>query len=310
MEDWPDKVEAAASWWKDDCHDTVYGLGNWWISIDDTMLPVQIYERVMWFATPAVRNDALTANKGAGVLGSITDARSLLLQAEASMEKSRLDDGWKGAAAEGFNEYLTDLNLATRHFNEIYLDALKILVEAHDSVIVSMKKDLLALQQATASALEGEEVSVKVGAAVVSGLEALVAGGGPAGAGLAIVKAALSQVVGDLIDKVFGGYEIDAYYSFRDGLGKLQQIVRSAVECVAQGYRDLGTDIARRKHLTEPAPPSLVTDKDFEPAMFMLAEYLDLKKPPSDGEPAEYEVKPEYADRIEPKVSSKDVVVD
>jgi uncharacterized protein YukE len=182
-------------------------------------------------------------------------------------------DEWHGAAADQFDEYLNSMSLAITRYEDA-LDAISILVEAYRSLVISMRKDVMALVQRIFSGLEAaEQAQLKIGLAIASAFVAVVGTVATGGTATGLAVAALGGTIGVGMEQVGADDEFHVLASMVDQGEHIIDEVRHAREKIEKGFRDVaesmtGSFIAE----TRPARPDIVTAPSFDPKDFGLAE--------------------------------------
>lgn len=182
-------------------------------------------------------------------------------------------DEWHGDAADQFDEYLNSMSLAVLRYEDA-LDAVAILVEAYRSLVVSMRKDVLAMVQRVFAAIEAEEQnSTKIGLAIASAFVAVIGTVATGGTATGLVVAALGGTIGVGMEQVGASDNFHIMASMVDQGEHIVREVRNAREKIEKGFREVAGSMTGSKIAeTRPARPDIVTGPSFDPKDFGLSE--------------------------------------
>lgn len=191
-------------------------------------------------------------------------------------------DGWQGEAAAQFANYLNQLNDGV-NLMEYRIDALLMILEAHERLVGNMRRDGMELVRHTLDGIDAAETAGwKVGAQVVGAVAGVVgtiagaAAGGPAGPLLAqIAGSMVAGAVSVIVEAKEADSELGVIVEFvNSGEGLIDQIAIER-ECIERGFRDLAARFTGES-LPEVRPdrPLIVTAPDFRPESFGLPDQV------------------------------------
>jgi uncharacterized protein YukE len=186
--------------------------------------------------------------------------------------KNNVDD-WHGAAADQFDEYLNSMSLAVTRYEDA-LDAIAILVEAYRSLVISMRKDVMAMVQRVFAGLEAAgQAQQKIGLAIASAFVAVIGTVATGGTATGVAVAALGGTIGVGMEQIGADDEFHVMASMVDQGEQIIEAVRHGRKRIEQGFHDVaesmtGSFIAE----TRPARPVIVTAPSFDPKDFGLTE--------------------------------------
>ncbi|MFD4668943.1 hypothetical protein ACFWNN_04360 [Lentzea sp. NPDC058450] len=202
---------------------------------------------------------------------------------------------WHGTAADDFEVYLASMKEASRKY-ENALVGVSLLVEAYRSLVLSMRRDVVALVQRWIAAMEAEEqTQAKIGLAIASAFVALIGTFATAGGATGLVVAALGGGIGIEIEQMGASSYFEIMTSLVHQGEDIVHGVNRARAKIEKGFRDLTEDITGTKlGEVRPARPQIITAPSFDPDDFSLSEEFQRGHPvPAPGGPLVEEPKPE-----------------
>lgn len=226
--------------------------------VADLLLPKEIHDGFMRLAAPS---DIEASAQMAHDLKSAQGATSLNIH-DVVTSSEDLMDGWSGAAASSFVEYLGQIESAVEAQARV-LDGFTDATKVFHGIVSGMQSDLGSLVQAAAKGLNEanlspEEIGVKVLAAFGSVGSGSVVGGILATGELAIAYTSQANA------------RLEVLYALSEGLNSLHEIATGSLEKVAKAYKWCGQYVLDNALTLNPPGPSLVTEKAFDPDRFSV----------------------------------------
>ncbi|SDD18940.1 hypothetical protein [Actinokineospora iranica] len=216
------------------------------------------------------------------MIQALNDAKEAITQDQhLHFDGAKRDlDGWSGSAADGFFDYLNQLEDGVELMKD-RIDAMILIITAHAALVKGMRSDVVEFVRHTLDGIaEAATDGWKVGAAIVGavvGVAGAVVGtaaGGPLGVVAGTIAASMVAGATSVAVEAKGAdSELGVIVEFVDsgeGMLELVDIERAKIE---RAFRELAAAVTGDK-LSEvrPARPMIITAPDFHPGTFGLSQ--------------------------------------